>query len=84
LQQIGWRACCRPKEPRGQLLEQFGRGSVNPNDIFGVPEDTLEKYGAFNVAVVVDLPLFIDPFLLFNSKDAKYQTLHNQMIHDDV
>jgi len=38
------------------------------SDIFEVLPETLDKYGAFNVSLVTDLPLFIDPFLLFNSK----------------
>ncbi|MCD6495492.1 hypothetical protein J7K60_05485, partial [Candidatus Bipolaricaulota bacterium] len=50
------------------------------SDYFGVPEETLEEYGAFNVSLVTDLPLFIDPFLLFNSTDPKYQKLHNDII----
>ena len=49
-------------------------------DFFDVGEDVLDKYGAFNVSLVVDLPLFIDPFLLFNSKKPEYQALHNQII----
>jgi hypothetical protein len=49
-------------------------------DIFGVPPADLEEYGAFNVSLINDLPLFIDPFLLFNSKRKKYQDLHAQMI----
>ena len=34
------------------------------SDYYGVGESVLEEYGAFNVSVVSDLPLFIDPFLL--------------------
>ena len=49
-------------------------------DIFDVEEDDLETYGAFNISVVNDLPLFIDPFLLFNSKRPEYQALHDEMI----
>src|ERR1700677_2790486 len=49
-------------------------------DIFQVTEDQLESHGAFNVSLVVDLPLFIDPFLLFNSKKAEYQALHKSII----
>jgi hypothetical protein len=49
-------------------------------DVFKVHEDDLENHGAFNVSLVVDLPLFIDPFLLFNSKEAKYQALHSHII----
>jgi hypothetical protein len=50
------------------------------SDHFKVDSDELEKYGAFNISLVADLPLFIDPFLLFNSKKAKYRTLHDRII----
>lgn len=50
------------------------------SDRFQVTPDTLDEYGAFDISVVTDLPLFIDPFLLFNSSNATYQALHNQII----
>ncbi|MFA5948461.1 MAG: hypothetical protein WC806_05885 [Candidatus Gracilibacteria bacterium] len=50
------------------------------SDYFKVKPEVLEKYGAFNISLVSDLPLFIDPFLLFNSKKPEYQELHNQII----
>jgi hypothetical protein len=50
------------------------------SDRFGVEPAALKKYGAFNVSIVTDLPLFIDPFLLFNSKKAKYKELHESII----
>jgi len=50
------------------------------SDHFKVKETDLEKYGAFNISLVADLPLFIDPFLLFNSKKKKYQQLHEDII----
>lgn len=40
----------------------------------------LEAKGAFNISLVTDLPLFIDPFLLFNSKELRYQQLHAEII----
>jgi hypothetical protein len=49
-------------------------------DFFGVPPDVLADYGAFNVACIVDLPLFIDPFLLFTSRKPEYQNLHYEII----
>ena len=49
-------------------------------DFFGVSPDKLEKYGAFNVSCIVDLPLFIDPFLLFTSNKPEYQTLHDGIV----
>jgi len=49
-------------------------------DYFEVDPDVLEEYGAFDISVVSDLPLFIDPFLLFNSQDPVYQQLHQQIL----
>lgn len=45
-------------------------------DFFAVTPETLEDYGAFNVSLINDLPLFIDPFLLFDSEEARYQVLN--------
>jgi hypothetical protein len=50
------------------------------SDQFGVDPGVLEQYGAFDVSVVSDLPLFIDPFLLFNSEKAEYQALHAEIL----
>jgi hypothetical protein len=50
------------------------------SDVFGVKPAELDDYGAFDVSLVNDLPLFIDPFLLFNSKKPEYQELHDQII----
>lgn len=43
------------------------------SDYFRISPDAIDEYGAFNVSLVADLPLFIDPFLLFNSKKPEYQ-----------
>src|ERR1044071_227562 len=50
------------------------------SDYFGVLPEDIENYGAFNVSLINDLPLFIDPFLLFNSDKAEYQALHDEII----
>lgn len=50
------------------------------SDFFNVTPESLAQYGAFNVACIVDLPLFVDPFLLFTSKKIEYQNLHNEII----
>lgn len=47
---------------------------------FNVDPDVLEEYGAFDISVVSDLPLFIDPFLLFNSEKPEYQQLHQEIL----
>ncbi|HEX5478493.1 MAG TPA: hypothetical protein VFY79_02110, partial [Dehalococcoidia bacterium] len=49
-------------------------------DYFDVPRATLEKAGAFNISLINDLPLFIDPFLLFNSQNPAYRQLHDDII----
>ena len=49
-------------------------------DVFNVQPEVLEDYGAFNVSVVTDFPLFIDPFLLFHSEKPEYQQLHDGII----
>lgn len=51
------------------------------SDFFKVKPAVLEAYGAFNISLINDLPLFIDPFLLFNSRKSEYQGLHSEMIH---
>jgi hypothetical protein len=50
------------------------------SDTFGVMPKALEAYGAFDISVINDLPLFIDPFLLFHSEKEEYQVLHRQII----
>jgi len=54
--------------------------SVYFSDYFGVDPETLNAYGAFNVSLINDLPVFIDPFLLFNSEKTEYQELHLEII----
>ena len=49
-------------------------------DIFNIKEDILEAYGAFNISLINDLPLFIDPFLLYGSNKKEYQLLHQKML----
>jgi hypothetical protein len=53
---------------------------IHFSDFFDVSSRTLEEYGAFNVSLINDLPVFIDPFLIFNSKNPSYQELHNNII----
>ncbi len=51
------------------------------SDYFKVSPDAIDAYGAFNVSLVADLPLFIDPFLLFNSKKQEYRALHERITY---
>lgn len=50
------------------------------SDFFGIAEKKIERHGAFNISLVTDLPLFIDPFLLFNSRRRKYRALHDNIV----
>lgn len=50
------------------------------SDYFQIPSSTLEKYGALDICLSSDLPLFIDPFLLFASEKSEYQTLHDKIV----
>lgn len=50
------------------------------SDFFEVDEDVVESYGAVNISLINDLPLFIDPFLLFNSEREQYQIIHQEII----
>jgi hypothetical protein len=50
------------------------------SDYFNVDPEVLEDYGAFDISVVSDLPLFVDPFLLFNGENKTYQRLHDEII----
>lgn len=49
-------------------------------DFFEVDPEALEGYGALNISLINDLPLFIDPFLLFDSEDPEHQRLHDEII----
>ena len=43
-------------------------------------DETVERYGAFDISLIADLPLFVDPFLLFNSRKKQYREIHDRMI----
>ena len=51
------------------------------SDFFDVDPDVIEKYGAFNISLINDFPLFIDPFLLFHSDKKEYQKMHREILH---
>ncbi|WP_394793131.1 hypothetical protein [Armatimonas sp.] len=59
---------------------QLDRPRVLFSDFFQIAPEALEAYGTFNISLVGDLPLFIDPFLLFNSEKPEYQVLHEGII----
>ena len=50
------------------------------SEVFGVDPSVVEAYGAFDISLINDLPLFVDPFLLFHSSKPDYQALHASII----
>lgn len=59
-----------------------GKGKIMAtfiSDYFDVDAALFESYGALN-SIVNDLPLFIDPFLLFYSEKPEYIALHEAII----
>lgn len=50
------------------------------SDFFDVDEKIIENYGAVNISLINDMPLFVDPFLLFNSDNPAYQEIHRNII----
>lgn len=50
------------------------------SDFFGIDPEVLKENEAFNISLLNDLPLFIDPFLIFCSEKEEYQKLHNEII----
>lgn len=53
------------------------------SDYFRVRKGALDSYGAFDISLVRDLPLFIDPFLLFypgTDSPSVHHELHDEMI----
>src|SRR5439155_9179790 len=50
------------------------------SDFFRVAPEVIAAYGAINVSLLNDLPLFIDPFLLFNSSKPEYRLLHSELL----
>ncbi|TDR42103.1 hypothetical protein DFR29_109159 [Tahibacter aquaticus] len=50
------------------------------SDYFDLGRLAVEKYGALDVCIEADLPLFIDPFLLFSSDRSVYKELHRKIV----
>jgi hypothetical protein len=50
------------------------------SDYFEIDDSILEEFGALNICLSSDLPMFIDPFLLFASKKPEYKALHKKVV----
>lgn len=50
------------------------------SDVFKVDKDVISDYGAIDISLVCDIPLFVDPMLIFNSEKPEYQELHQNII----
>jgi hypothetical protein len=72
------RACGGP----GWQCERMSEDGLNlyMSQYLGVAPSVLAEYGAFDVSVASDLPLFVDPFLLFHSEKPEYQQLHEEIL----
>ena len=53
---------------------------IHFSDFFGIDPKVLEDYGAFDVSLITDMPVFIDPFRLYASDKEEYQALHDLII----
>jgi hypothetical protein len=51
------------------------------SDYFEIDEYIIEKFGALNICLSSDLPMFIDPFLLFSSDRPEYKLLHKKVVN---
>lgn len=49
-------------------------------EIFDVEGNVLDDYGAINISLINDIPLFIDPFLLYASEKPEYKALHEGIL----
>jgi len=50
------------------------------SEYFEIDSNLLDSYGALNICIDSDLPLFIDPFLLFSSDKPEYIDLHEKIV----
>jgi hypothetical protein len=50
------------------------------SELFRLEEKVLEDYGAINISLINDIPLFIDPFLLYASDKQEYKELHEGIL----
>lgn len=50
------------------------------SEYFEIDQQLVDQYGALNICLEADLPLFVDPFLLFSSTKPEYKALHDKIV----
>ena len=50
------------------------------SDFFNIDPEIIDSYGAMDISLINDLPLFIDPFLIFCSDDPECKKMHQEII----
>lgn len=50
------------------------------SDYFKISKDVMDKKGIYDISIVSDTPVFIDPFLLYVSNKPEYQNAHEQIM----
>lgn len=50
------------------------------SEYYEIDSSIIEEYGAVDISFVCDIPLFIDPMLIFNSEKEEYRILHEKII----
>ena len=50
------------------------------SEYFEIDTTVIEEYGAVDISFVCDIPLFIDPMLIFNSNKREYKVLHEGIV----
>ncbi len=71
----------RPKLDISYIVLNNKYMSVFFSEVFEVEKELLESYGAFDISLATDLPLFIDPFLLYDSSQNKYSAWHDELVN---
>ena len=62
------------------ILCSFLGGKSMFSEKFNVDPKLIDEYGAIDISLVADIPMFVDPILIFNSDNEKYKQLHENII----
>ena len=50
------------------------------SEYFNIPYSVVDKYGALDISLASDMPVFVDPFCLYASDKPEYNNLHKRII----